>query len=113
VGSTYDSGDPPDSSRSQSSIRIGRIRERREGFTEKGLLRGIGCAMFIEPSGGGAAPQEQAAIKFGESGNATLYVLSGPSGQAHETVFPLIVSQVLGLPLKTSNCARATLSARR
>ena len=44
-----------------------------------------------------SAPQEQAAIKFGESGNATLYVLSGPSGQAHETVFPLIVAQVLGL----------------
>jgi carbon-monoxide dehydrogenase large subunit len=54
--------------------------------------------MFIEPSGGGHAPQEQAAIRFGDSGNATLYVLSGPSGQAHETVFPRIVAEVLGLP---------------
>jgi carbon-monoxide dehydrogenase large subunit len=53
--------------------------------------------MFIEPSGGGHAPQEQAAIKFGESGDATLYVLSGPSGQAHETVFPRIVADVFGV----------------
>jgi carbon-monoxide dehydrogenase large subunit len=99
VGSTYDSGDPP----GQLALAIEHsnykgFKERREASRRKGLLRGIGCAMFIEPSGGGAAPQEQAAIKFGESGNATLYVLSGPSGQAHETVFPLIVSQVLGLP---------------
>jgi aerobic carbon-monoxide dehydrogenase large subunit len=99
VGSTYDSGDPP----GQLALAIEHshwndFEKRRNASRKKGLLRGIGCAMFIEPSGGGAAPQEQAAIKFGESGNATLYVLSGPSGQAHETVFPLIVSQVLGLP---------------
>src|SRR5262249_36955611 len=41
--------------------------------------------------------QEQAAIKFGESGDATLHVLSGPSGQAHETVFPRIVAEVFGI----------------
>jgi hypothetical protein len=51
---------------------------------KSGKLRGIGCAVFCEPSGGGAAPQEQAAIKFGESGNASLYVLAGPSGQGPE-----------------------------
>jgi carbon-monoxide dehydrogenase large subunit len=56
--------------------------------------------MFIEPSGGGASPQEQAAIKFGESGEATLYVLSGPSGQGHETMFAAIVAQALGLDEK-------------
>jgi carbon-monoxide dehydrogenase large subunit len=54
--------------------------------------------MFVEPSGGGASPQEQAAIKFGESGDATLYVLSGPSGQGHETMFADIVGEALGLP---------------
>ena len=98
VGSTYDSGDPP----GQLEVAVHQsgwkdFEKRRREAESRGKLRGIGCAMFIEPSGGGAAPQEQAAIKFGESGNATLYVLSGPSGQAHETVFPLIVSQVLGL----------------
>ena len=99
VGSTYDSGDPPGQLSLAAKESAWKDFERRRREAEgRGRLRGIGCAMFIEPSGGGAAPQEQAAIKFGESGNATLYVLSGPSGQAHETVFPLIVSQVLGLP---------------
>jgi carbon-monoxide dehydrogenase large subunit len=60
-------------------------------------LRGIGCAVFVEPSGGSAAPQEQAAIKFGESGNPSLYVLAGPSGQGHETVFPELVALEFGI----------------
>ena len=55
-------------------------------------------AMFVEPSGGGASPQEQAAIKFGDSGDATLHVLSGPSGQGHETMFADIVAEALCLP---------------
>jgi len=36
-------------------------------------------------------------IKFGESGNALLYVLAGPSGQGHETVYPEVVGEVLGM----------------
>jgi carbon-monoxide dehydrogenase large subunit len=60
-------------------------------------LRGIGCAVFVEPSGGSAGGPEQAAIKFGESGNPSLYVLSGPSGQGHETVFPELVAQEFGM----------------
>jgi len=98
VGSTYDSGDPP--GQLELAVRHSDwngFAGRRKDAERRGKLRGIGCAMFIEPSGGGHAPQEQAAIKFGESGNATLYVLSGPSGQAHETVFPQIVAEVLGL----------------
>jgi carbon-monoxide dehydrogenase large subunit len=63
----------------------------------KGKLRGIGCAVFCEPSGAGAAPKEEAVIKFGDSGNATLHVLAGPSGQGHETVLPDVVAEILGL----------------
>jgi carbon-monoxide dehydrogenase large subunit len=36
-------------------------------------------------------------IKFGDSGNAELYVMSGSSGQGHETVYPDIVAAVLGM----------------
>ena len=53
--------------------------------------------MFIEPSGGGSAPKEEVALKFGDSGNASIYTLAGPSGQGHETVFPDIVAEVLGM----------------
>jgi carbon-monoxide dehydrogenase large subunit len=99
VGSTYDSGDPP----GELALALERsnwssFESRRAESKKRGKLRGIGCAMFIEPSGGGATPQEQAAIKFGESGNATLHVLSGPSGQGHETMFADIVAEVLTLP---------------
>ena len=99
VGSTYDSGDPP--GQLEGAFRFSRwdeFEQRRQQSARQGKLRGIGFAMFIEPCGGGATPQEQAAIKFGESGNAVLHVLSGPSGQGHETMFPRIVAEVLGMP---------------
>ncbi len=104
VGSTYDSGDPPGElaealQRSDWST----FESRRAASREKGKLRGIGLAMFIEPSGGGASPKEEAAIKFGESGEATLYVNSGPSGQGHETMLPQIVAEVLGVPSETTS----------
>jgi aerobic carbon-monoxide dehydrogenase large subunit len=97
-GSTYDSGDPPgELNRVLEKSDWKRFEERRAEAKTRGKLRGIGLAMFIEPSGGGASPKEEAAIKFGDSGGATLHVLSGPSGQGHETMLPHIVSQVLGI----------------
>lgn len=96
--SVYDSGDPPGLleealQRAEWSGFEGRRAESRR----RGKLRGIGCAMFVEPAGAGAAPKEEAMIKFGESGNALLYVLAGPSGQGHETVYPEVVGEVLGM----------------
>jgi carbon-monoxide dehydrogenase large subunit len=70
---------------------------RRAESKKRGKLRGIGCGAFIEPAGAGGAPKEEAMIKFGESGNALLYVLAGPSGQGHETVYPEVVGEALGI----------------
>jgi aerobic carbon-monoxide dehydrogenase large subunit len=97
-GSTYDSGDPAgelDEVLEKSDWYS--FEERRRSSASRGKLRGIGCAVFCEPSGAGAAPKEEAVIKFGESGNATLHVLAGPSGQGHETVLPEVVGDILGL----------------
>jgi carbon-monoxide dehydrogenase large subunit len=94
VGSTYDSGDPP--GYLQDALRFSDwngFPSRREASKKSGRLRGIGCAVFVEPSGGSSHGQEQAAIKFGESGNPSLYALSGPSGQGHETVFAELVAR--------------------
>lgn len=94
----YDSGDPPgllDLAIEQSEWKT--YNERRAVSERSGKLRGIGCAVFIEPSGGGSAPKEEVALKFGDSGNASIYTLAGPSGQGHETVFPDIVAEVLGM----------------
>ncbi|HEY5898495.1 MAG TPA: xanthine dehydrogenase family protein molybdopterin-binding subunit [Burkholderiales bacterium] len=98
VGSTYDSGDP--AGYFDDALKFSDwdgFPARKRDSEKKGRLRGIGCAVFVEPSGGSSHPQEQAAIKFGESGNPSLYVLSGPSGQGHETVFTELVAEEFGM----------------
>jgi carbon-monoxide dehydrogenase large subunit len=99
VGSVYDSGDPAgEFEEALDKSDWADFETRRRESVSRGKLRGIGCAVFCEPSGAGAAPKEEALIKFGDSGNATLHVLAGPSGQGHETVLPEVVGQILGLP---------------
>jgi aerobic carbon-monoxide dehydrogenase large subunit len=98
AGSTYDSGDPP--GYLADALRFSNwdgFASRRDLSRRSGKLRGIGCAVFVEPSGGSSHGEEQAAIKFGESGNPSLYVLSGPSGQGHETMFADLVARELGI----------------
>jgi aerobic carbon-monoxide dehydrogenase large subunit len=96
--SVYDSGDPPgllEDALAKSEWST--FESRRAETKRRGRLRGIGCAVFVEPAGAGAAPKEEAMIKFGESGNALLYSLAGPSGQGHETVYPEVVGEALGM----------------
>ena len=96
--SVYDSGDPLgllDEAIERSGWKT--FDARRAEAKQRGRLRGIGCAVFVEPAGAGAAPKEEAMIKFGESGNAILYSLAGPSGQGHETVYPEVVGEALGM----------------
>ncbi|HUZ68063.1 MAG TPA: xanthine dehydrogenase family protein molybdopterin-binding subunit, partial [Beijerinckiaceae bacterium] len=102
LGFEYDSGDPIGLldvalERSDWKNYAGRAAQS----ASQGKLRGIGIAAFIEPAGGGGSPQEEVAIKFGESGNPILYSVSGPSGQGHETAYPEIVAKVFGVPAET------------
>ena len=96
--SVYDSGDPH--GLLEEAVRQSEwdaFASRRAESQRRGKMRGIGCAVFIEPAGAGGAPKEEAMIKFGESGHALLYVLAGPSGQGHETVYPEVVGEALGM----------------
>ncbi len=98
VGSVYDSGDPP--GELEDAVRASEwdsFEARRAEARRRGRLRGIGCAAFIEPAGAGAVATEEAVIKWGDSGNALVYVLAGPSGQGHETVYPEVVGEVFGM----------------
>jgi carbon-monoxide dehydrogenase large subunit len=96
TGSTYDSGDPQGLlAQALEAADWNGFERRRAEATSRGKLRGIGCAVFIEPSGG--AGQEEIAIRFDAGGTVQLYTLSGPSGQGHETVFPDVVAEILGL----------------
>jgi aerobic carbon-monoxide dehydrogenase large subunit len=98
VGSTYDSGDPAgEFEEALEKADWAGFESRRHDSSKKNKLRGIGCAVFCEPSGAGALPKEEAMIRFGASGDATLYVMAGPSGQGHETVLPEVVADIFGI----------------
>jgi carbon-monoxide dehydrogenase large subunit len=96
TGFTYDSGDP--TTLLDEVLRVADwdgFKRRRAESKKRGKLRGIGCAAFIEPSGG--LGQEEIAIKFDANGLPQLFTLAGPSGQGHETVFPDLVAGILGM----------------
>jgi carbon-monoxide dehydrogenase large subunit len=67
---------------------------RRAEADARGRLRGIGCAVFIEPSGG-VVPSDEAAITFAPDGSIFLHEVAVASGQGHETVFPEILGRAL------------------
>ena len=72
--------------------------ERRAASrAREGKLRGIGIATYLEAGGGGAAPKDQVAVEFDANGEMTLVAVTQSSGQGHETVFPQIVAQTLGI----------------
>ena len=97
TGSTYDSGDPQALLAQALEVADWDGFERRRAAAKaRGLLRGIGCATFIEPSGG--LGQEEIAIRFDDAGSVQLYTLSRASGQGHETVYPELVADILGMP---------------
>lgn len=70
--------------------------KRQRESKRRGKLRGIGLALFLEPSGG--MGKEQVEIRIESGGKLAMYSNAGPSGQGHETVFPAIVADVLGIP---------------
>jgi carbon-monoxide dehydrogenase large subunit len=80
--------------------------ERHASAAKGGKLRGIGCAVFIEPSGGGGVPKDQVAIQFDAKGVARLYLTATASGQGYETVFPDLIAAITGLdPDRMEVCA--------
>lgn len=96
TGSLYDSADPEgllDAALAKADWNG--FEARREQSSRAGKLRGIGCATFLEPSGG--AGQEEIKISVGSDGRLQLFANVGPSGQGHETVFPKLVASILGI----------------
>jgi carbon-monoxide dehydrogenase large subunit len=98
TGTVFDSGDFAGLiSKVRAAASWDSFPRRRKHASRQGALRGIGCALFLEPSGGGLTPKDQVAIRFLSSGRIVLYSVAGPSGQGHETVFAELVAEMLGL----------------
>ncbi len=88
TGAVYDSGDPPGLLADALKAADWKgFEKRRKQSAKNGKLRGISCCTFVEPSGGGVAP-EDGMIKFGESGNPVLYTVSGLRAGARNRVSP-------------------------
>src|SRR5262249_13667308 len=62
------------------------FQQRQAESAKRGLHRGIGCAVFIEPSGAGVSPKDEVAVRFVRDGSVSVYTVATSSGQGHETV---------------------------
>jgi carbon-monoxide dehydrogenase large subunit len=101
TGADFDSGDFPGL---LAKVKAGSdwkgFPARRRQSRKRGKLRGIGCAMFVEPSGGGHAKEDEVAVLFQRDGSVVLHNVAGSSGQGHETVFPELIARWLGVPVE-------------
>ncbi|MEJ0020386.1 MAG: xanthine dehydrogenase family protein molybdopterin-binding subunit [Acetobacteraceae bacterium] len=69
---------------------------RRAASEARGLLRGLGCAYHIKGTGG--SPHENVDIRFEADGTVSLITGTQTIGQGHETTFPQILADRLGVP---------------
>jgi aerobic carbon-monoxide dehydrogenase large subunit len=82
---------------------------RREASAERGRLRGLGIACFLETSRG--TPGERAEIRFEPDGRVALVLGTQSNGQGHETSFTQIAADLLGLPLTAFRFVQADTRA--
>ena len=78
-------------------IGAGGFPERRREAVARGRLRGLGIACFLETSRG--TPGERAEIRFAADGKVELVLGTQSNGQGHETSYPQIAADLLGLPV--------------
>jgi aerobic carbon-monoxide dehydrogenase large subunit len=72
------------------------FEERRLEAYNRGYLRGIGVAAFIEAAGG-RAPTEDMRVRAELDGTVTIFSGSHAHGQGHDTVFSQLVNEFLGV----------------
>ena len=86
-----------------------KLRREQEEGRKKGKYIGIGLSSWIEicgfgpsagtaPATGGIALVESAQVRVFPTGSVTVYVGTHSHGQGHDTTFPQIVADTLGVP---------------
>lgn len=77
------------------------LRREQAERRERGdaLQLGIGVSAYVEVTAGGLF-QEYGAIEVHEDGSVTATVGTSSHGQGHETAFPMIVQELLGIPME-------------
>ena len=99
VGVTYDSGDYPAAmDAALGAADWSGFETRRAESERRGLRRGIAVANYIEVTSG--IPRERAELRALGDGTVELVVGTMSSGQGHETSFPQLASDWLGIPFE-------------
>ena len=110
VAVEYDTGDYDATMRKLEEMAdIAGFAARREASAANGKLRGLGVCQYIEacgiaPSnlvgqlGARAGLYESATVRVNPTGSIAVYTGSHSHGQGHETTFPQVVSEMLGIP---------------
>jgi carbon-monoxide dehydrogenase large subunit len=89
-------------------VLTGGFAARRGQAAERGKLRGLGIACFLETSRG--TPGERAEIRFEVGGRIALVLGTQSNGQGHETSFAQIAADLLGLPVDAFRFVQADTS---
>jgi aerobic carbon-monoxide dehydrogenase large subunit len=77
------------------------LRAEQAERRERGDVRqlGIGVSAYVEVTAGGLF-EEYGAVEIHEDGSATATVGTSAHGQGHATAFPMIVQELLGIPME-------------
>ena len=88
-----------------------RLFDAAQGERGARILRGLGFAYHIKGTGG--SPHENVDIRFEADGTVSLITGTQTIGQGHETTFPQILADRLGLPNERIRLVRATPTGSR
>ncbi len=104
-GAVYDSGDYVTAlekalaAADYDGLRAEQARRRASGGP---LQLGIGLSSYVEitgPGGEAGGPNENGTVEVHPDGTATVLTGTSPHGQGHQTVWAMLVSQELGIPI--------------
>src|SRR5580692_3893243 len=104
-GAVYDSGDYAAAleaaldAADYADLRDEQAKRRASGDV---VQLGIGLSCYVEITGGGGeggGPQENATVEVHPDGSATILTGTSPHGQGHSTVWAMLASNELGIPV--------------
>jgi carbon-monoxide dehydrogenase large subunit len=104
-GAVYDSGDYPAAlekvlaAAGYPSLREDQLKRRAAGDV---VQLGIGMSCYVEITGPGmeaGGPRENATVEAHPDGSATILTGTSPHGQGHATVWAMLASDELGIPV--------------
>jgi carbon-monoxide dehydrogenase large subunit len=105
-GAVYDSGDYPAALDTVlAAADYAGLRAEQSARRERGDVRqlGIGVSVYVEITGAGmeaGAPNENATVEVHPDGSATILTGTSPHGQGHSTVWAMLASDELGIPIE-------------